>query len=270
MPINTPRKKPINLIFILALITSVLGLAGVAIAQSDESRIFFPLVVKAPPGRPPEAIMILSPASGSRITSPLRVSGEADPTFEQNLVVRVLQADGTLVTQAPTTIQADVGQRGPFEIELPISLPSEQNIFIQVFSDSARDGGITHLSSVGVMFTPTGPANIITRDPYPEQISIFQPQTGASISGGTVHVSGFALAGFEQTLLIEVLDEDGTVIGSQPVMVDAPDLGQPGPFEADVAYTVSQVQNGRIVVRDISPAFGGNAHLSSVEVNLAP
>lgn len=214
--------------------------------------------------------MILAPASGSRVTSPIQVSGVSDPTFEQNLVVRVLRADGSLVAEAPTTIQADAGQRGPFALDLPVSLTTEQNLFIQVFAESPRDGGVTHLSSVGVTFTPTGPEDIINRAPYPEQIAIFQPQTGATLTGGTVHVAGFGLAGFEQTLLVQVFDEDGEVVGSQPVMVAAPDLGEPGPFQADIAYTVSAAGPGRVVVRDISPAFGGDAHLSSVEVNLAP
>jgi hypothetical protein len=270
------RKKHVTIIAVVSLVVAALGAAGLAStrpaarAESTQSTLFFPLVFKNGAIRPEESIMILAPGSGSRVTSPIHVSGVSDPTFEQNLVVRVLQADGTLVAEAPTTIQADAGQRGQFALDLPVSLVSEQNIFIQVFATSARDGGVTHLSSVGVTFTPTGPEDIITRDPYPEQIAIFQPQTGAAVTGGSVHVSGFGLAGFEQTLLVEVLDEDGDVAGSEAVIVTAPDLGEPGPFQADVAYTVSAAGPGRIVVRDVSPAFGGDAHLSSVEVSLAP
>lgn len=232
--------------------------------------LYFPIIHKNFVPRPEESIMILTPASGSRVTSPIQISGVSDPTFEQNLVVRVLLADGTVVAEEPTTIQADAGQRGPFELDLPVDLTSEQNIFIQVFASSPRDGGITHLSSVGVAFTPSGPEDIITRLPFPEQIAIFTPVTGASISGGTVQVRGFGLASFEQTLVVEVLDEDGNVVGSQPVIVDAPGLGEPGPFQADIEYSVSEAGPGRIVVRDVSPAFGGDVHLSSVEVNLAP
>jgi hypothetical protein len=83
-------------------------------------------------------------------------------------------------------------------------------------------------------------------------------------------VRGFGLATFEQTLLVEVYNEMGEVVGSQPIMVDAPDIGYPGSFEANVSYTVSEAGYGRIVVQDISPAFGGISHLSSVEVYLTP
>ena len=68
-------------------------------------------------------------------------------------------------------------------------------------------------------------------------------------------MEGFALATFEQTLLIEILDSEGNVAGTESVIVQAPELGQPGPFSADVAYTVTEAGPGRIVVRDPSPAF---------------
>jgi hypothetical protein len=226
-----------------------------------------------PPGlpeRPEEAIMILEPGPGSRVSSPIRIMGWADSTFEQNLVIRVLTADGTQVALAPTTIQSELGQRGPFEIVLPVALTSEQNIFIQVYASSARDGGITHLSAVGVTFAPGGGTNIITREPHPEQITIFSPQIRDTFRGGVARVEGFGLASFEQTLVAEVQDENGQVIGMTPITVQAPDLGQPGPFSADIPYTLAQSGPGRIVVRDISPAFGGDVHLSSVEVLLEP
>lgn len=260
-----------SLVLSLTLIALALSPAQpVARAQGQTTTLYFPILFKNAFTRPQESIMILNPAAGSRVTNPIHVEGFSDPTFEQNLVVRVVRADGSLVTEAPTTIQADAGQRGPFSIDLPVSLTTEQNIFIQVYATSPRDGGVTHLSSTGVTFTPSGPADIDTRTAYPEQITIFQPHAGMAISGGSLQVTGFGLATFEQTLLVEVLDEEGDVVGSQPVTVDSPTLGEPGTFQATVPYTLTAAGPGRVVVRDVSPAFGGNVHLSSVEVDLAP
>jgi hypothetical protein len=47
-------------------------------------------------------------------------------------------------------------------------------------------------------------------------------------------------------------------------------MGQPGPFAADIPYTLTAAGPGRIQVRDLSPAFGGDTHLNSVEVTLQP
>lgn len=220
--------------------------------------------------RQEEAILILEPGPGSRVTSPVRVAGIADPTFEQALAVSMVLDDGSEIALSPAQIAAEVGNRGPFELDLPFTVSGERQAFIQVFATSARDGGITHLASVGVTIADSGPKNIIPIEPYPERIEIFQPKLNETISGGVVHVEGFALASFEGTLVVEVLDENGDVIGSRPLIVAAPDIGQPGPYAVDVPYQLDAGGPGRIVVRDPSPAFGGDAHLASVEVTLEP
>jgi hypothetical protein len=217
-----------------------------------------------------EAIFIQEPGPGSRLTSPLTVAGLADPTFEQNLVVRLVLDDGTELAVAPTTIAADVGQRGPYTVDLPFTTSGERQAFLQVYAASPRDGGITHLASVGVLIADAGPETVTPVEAQPERIRIDQPGPGDTVGGGVAHVEGFGLASFEQTLLVELLDVDGNVLASQPVTVAAPDLGQPGPFSADIPYTLAAPGPGRLVIRDISPAFGGDVHLASIEISLAP
>lgn len=225
--------------------------------------------VPSPPSSD-EAILILEPGPGSRVISPLHVAGIADPTFEQTLVVRIVRIDGTELALQPVTIAADLGSRGPFAGEVHFTTAGEESAFIQVYTESARDGGVIHLNSVGVMLTVTGPARVEPKSPHPEQILIHSPEMGAVVQGGSVTVEGFGLAGFEGTLVIEIQDAEGNVVGSQPIIVEAPDIGLPGPFSAEVIYLVGEAGPGRVVVRDISPAFGGDSHLSSVEISLEP
>ena len=217
-----------------------------------------------------EAILILEPGPGSRVVGKINLSGVADPTFEQHLLVKVTLDDGTEIASVPTIIGVEAGKRGPFSVEIPFSVDTERQAFIQVSSSSARDGGTTHLSSVTVTLSPTGPERINKVEPHPEQIIILQPAPGAEISGGMVHVQGYGWASFEQTLVVDILDIDGNVIGSQPVIVNSPEMGEPGPFEVDVAYTLQTPGPGRVVVRDPSVVIPSDVHLTSVEVNLSP
>jgi hypothetical protein len=226
--------------------------------------------VEPTPERPDEAILILFPGSSSIVTSPVTVSGLADPTFEQTLVVRILLTDNTVLALTPTTIQADMGERGRFSVDVPFEVESTTQGFIQVFAQSARDGGITHLSTVGVALAPSGPETIVPGQYHPEQIWIQEPVLGQTVSGGIVRVQGYALASFEQTLVIDVYDEAGNLVGSKPTMTHAPDYGLPGPFDDTVSYSVNSVGPGRIVVRDPSVAFVGDYHIASVEITLAP
>lgn len=219
---------------------------------------------------PREAIFLRAPGPGSRVVSPLPVEGSADPTFEQNLVARLLDFDGAVLAQEPLTIEAPLGERGPFAGELGFTVAGEQPAALQVFSTSARDGGITHLDAAIVTLLPEGETEITAAEPAAERIQIRAPEAGQVVEGGRVTVRGFGWASFEQTLVAEVHDAAGSVVGRAPITVDAPDLGEPGPFEVQVAYSVSEPGPGRIVVLDPSPAFGGPVHLNSVEIELRP
>jgi hypothetical protein len=222
------------------------------------------------PGEQEEEIMILQPASGSRVTSPVTISGIADPTHDQTLIIRIIDEEGQEITSVRTPIQAASGNRGPFSEEVAFSITGDRQAFIQVLTESPRDGGRTHLSSVGLRLSETGPEEIRIATPYPERIAIFQPRTGETLSGGGAFVEGFALASFEQTLIVAILDEEGEVLNMEPVTVRAPDLGYHGPFSIMMTYSVPASQPGRIVVIDPSPAHGDDTHLSSVEVILEP
>jgi hypothetical protein len=217
-----------------------------------------------------EAILILEPGPGSTVTSPVRVSGIADPTFEQNLVIQVINIDGEVLTIQPTQIQADIGERGPFESEISIEINETTQAWIQVYTTSARDGGITHLHSVAVFLAPEGPEQIRIVEPHQERIIIFSPSNNEELRNGSVTIEGFALASFEQHLLAEVMDSEGRVIGFAPITVQAPDLGRPGPFVVTLPYEAGTSGPGRIVVRDPSVAFPGDMHLSSVEIQFVP
>jgi hypothetical protein len=200
----------------------------------------------------------------------LRVAGIADPTFEQTLAVRLVLDDGTELALGPVTIEAELGQRGPFSGELDFTISEERNVLLQVYNQSTRDGGITHLASVGVTLAPDGPINLVPSAPRSESLHIIQPALGDRISGGIVRVRGDGLASFEGTLVIEIYDEDGSLVGSEPLIVDAPEMGMPGTFDLEVAYAIGAEGVGRIVVVDPLPVFDGIGHIASVEVTLAP
>ena len=107
-------------------------------------------------------------------------------------------------------------------------------------------------------------------EPHPEQIQILSPVVGQTLSGGIVTVEGYGWASFEQNLVIELYDEQGNLLAQQPIIVESPEMGQPGPFQAELEYTLAAPGAGRIVARDPSVAFAGDVHLSSVEVRLEP
>jgi hypothetical protein len=235
------------------------------------------------PGQPPvaESILILTPGNNTTVASPVRVSGAADPTFEQNLVVQIEDVDGAVLATQSTTIQADAA-RGPFEVQVPFTILQAGPGRISVFSTSARDGGLIHLASVDVMLTPGSAPAPAAGPVHYETHMILAPAPQAAISGGSLHVTGFSDYVFEAQLALALCGEGGAgapdpicgtadnLLATGTAMLSSSDVGQPGPFAGDLTYKVSTTVNARLVVYSRSARDGGIVHLSTVPVKLAP
>lgn len=224
-----------------------------------------------PPDLPPEAILILSPGPGSRVTGSVLVTGLADSTFENNLVIEVRDVNGNVVGMTPVIISAEPGGRGPFAAAVAFTSPGEVTPGrVAVYHASARDGHLIHLASVVVILLPSGSAQELKPGlDHPEDVVIHMPALLDVVSGGTVHVSGYAAPTFEQNLLLAVLDENGVEVGVGFTTIQT-SMGEPGPFDADVPYSVTHEQPGSVQVYATSPLDGGIEHLASVEVILQP
>lgn len=234
-----------------------------------------------------EAILIGSPGLASAIRSPMTVSGQSRPTFEQTLLVAIYSADGELIAQQPTTIAAEAGSPGPFSAELHFSVSEEQPGRVAVMETSALDGGIVHLASVEVTLLPGGEARLLAQPVASENIDIQSPAPNTSIAGGNLTVSGFSAYYFESNLglllcgagagpsveastLAHSICGDASVLASSFASIAAPDIGQPGPFSGTLSWSVSQAVPGRIVLYAGSMRDGGLLHLSSIPVLIQP
>jgi len=230
-----------------------------------------------------EVITISQPGSGSQVLSPVMVQGEADSTFEQNLVIHVTGEDGSLLAEMPTTIQTPLGERGPFSQEVTFSVSEPQAGRISIFSASAMDGSLEHLSSADVILLPSGAAQITQASTSQESITILEPLPLAEISGGSVLFNGFSDYYFESTLGVALCgggDGSGNLdllcgttdnlLAQGSVIIEAPDIGQPGPFAGEIAYSVSATMPARLVVYASSPRDGGLIHLNSIPIQLQP
>jgi hypothetical protein len=261
--------------------------SGTAIAASTVAPTTAPptsVQATVVPGQPQvtEAILILNPGNSASVSSPVRVSGESDPTFEQSLVVQITDANGTVLATQPTTIQSAGAARGPFDAQVPFTISASGPGRISVFSTSPRDGGLVHLASVEVTLTTSGPLEPIVGQTHNETHIILEPAPQASLSGGAVHVSGFSDYVFESQLSLALCGEGGSgapdrvcgtagnVLATGSATLTAPDVGQPGPFAGDLTYHVSATVHGRLAVYSRSARDGGILHLTSVPVQIAP
>jgi immunoglobulin-like protein involved in spore germination len=230
----------------------------------------------------PEAILIIQPGIAAAVTSPVHVTGEADPTFEQNLVVQITDQFGGVLVTTPTTILVEAGQRGPYAVDVSFSVAADQPGRISVYSTSARDGGLIHLASVEVNLLASGPASPAAAATHPESLIINGPALNAAVSGGVIHLEGYSQYVFENQLAVVLCGEGGQgdpepVCGTTDnvleigfASVSSPDVGLPGPYAGDLPYGIAAPIQARLVVYSVSPRDGGILHLATTPIQLNP
>lgn len=100
-------------------------------------------------------------------------------------------------------------------------------------------------------------------------IDITEPQPGATADGTLVVRGSTNFWPFEATLVAQIRDAAGNVLGMTPVMVQAPDIGQGGPFEGTVEFTApDEPQAGSLEVFEASAKDGSIVVLQTVPVQL--
>jgi germination protein M len=85
-------------------------------------------------------IVVSQPESGSRVTSPVTVSGSAN-VFEANVTVNVLDAKGRVVGSTSTTATCGTGCRGTYSVDVRFRTDREQQGTIVVSDDDAAGNG---------------------------------------------------------------------------------------------------------------------------------
>jgi hypothetical protein len=87
--------------------------------------------------------------SGSR----LPVKGEAR-TFENNVVYRLLGADGKELAKGHTTATGEMGTFSPFTLSIPLKPEFGGEATLEVFESSAKDGSVINLVKVPITLHP--------------------------------------------------------------------------------------------------------------------
>jgi hypothetical protein len=97
---------------------------------------------------------------------------------------------------------------------------------------------------------------------------ILQPKVDQLVAGGVVTINGLARPINGSPLILELFTQEGNMIGTRQVSLPA----NKGfvPFKVEMTYTVSQIRNVRLVVRQAGQRISGTAALSSIVFRVKP
>ncbi|MEW6241850.1 MAG: Gmad2 immunoglobulin-like domain-containing protein, partial [Chloroflexota bacterium] len=104
-----------------------------------------------------------------------------------------------------------------------------------------------------------------------ERAWLSSPLAGSQVTGGEVVVSGKFRPFNEESFIIELLDQDGRVLGTRVLELGvASDPDGYIPFSTTVPYSVSAPTPAKLVLRQADPRITGLMYLLSLELILNP
>lgn len=285
------KVKPVETIVEPVLIHPTNSVVSTLIPTENIPTVVTPTATTMPTNTPmpeniiidlPEVIDIQYPFSSGKVPATgFTVQGMAEPTFEQNLIIRIVDMDGNEQVLLPTTIQAEMGTRGLFSEELELNARLDSSAMLQIFSRSAKDGSLEHLNSRILNFVSDfdEPENLY---PLTEKIVITGLRVGQFNTRLELQAEGLAVGIFENTLEYKLCGDGGVgtsdficggadnVITAGIIQLEAPEMGQPGTFILRAEIPHGKWKTGRLVIYTTSAANGEIEHASSAIIKNGP
>ncbi|HTX78023.1 MAG TPA: hypothetical protein VMC62_00065 [Longilinea sp.] len=222
---------------------------------------------------PPYAdVSIDQPGSLSKVTSPFYMEAGAILGDNAKIQIDLIDEYGQFLYQKTLTYSGYAGARVYFSQQIPFQIGGVAESARMVVSTHDNFGRLQAVRAVDLILIQMGD-NVITagteaREPY----LIRQPKANATVSGGVLHLVGLADPVNATPLVIELTDEQGTVVGSATVTVPPPsgDLSHT-PFAVDIPYSVNSSTPVRLNIHQNSDGrLPGIMALTSETVVLNP
>lgn len=152
----------------------------------------------------------------------------------------------------------------------PAAAPSSPTAQPTLVADQAVPTMVPTQAVPSIMPTQALPTAPATGTPTPDKIITIAEPAAGSILEQTVTVRGTTnFWPFEATLAGQVKDAQGNILGMGPLMVQAPDIGQGGPFEGTLSFTPpAEAQTGTLEIFEASAKDGSIVVQQTVAVQL--
>jgi hypothetical protein len=186
------------------------------------------------------------------------------------VLVELLGEDGRLLmreVRSYQSLESDWVSLG-IEVEYGINAAAENGrVQISVVDEHGR---LKSLNSVDLILLSAGNKDLNQPPDQLENIYIQSPKANTLIQGGTMRVSGLARLRSTLPLRIEILTNDGRIVGTRQVSITPTPRSTFGTFAIDVPYSIDHTNRVRLQIWEPGESIPGPVHLSSLEVILGP
>jgi hypothetical protein len=219
---------------------------------------------------PLSEIEINSPGPWSKVTSPFSLRALLVPGDGGKVTIELLGEDGRLLFRKISFLLEDLGRKAGMveEIEFDIAAVAE-TARLQILVDDAF-GRPRAISSVDLILLSEGVAEINVPGDLLAPVVVTDPLPDALIQGGTLILTGLARPIQDQFLVVELVSEQGKVVGNRVIEVPNVVNNEHSIFVVEIPYNVDDPTRVRLTIRERGDRIAGAIHLLSMEVLLSP
>jgi LysM repeat protein len=201
---------------------------------------------------PPTAIEVFSPLTNERYRSPIDVNG-LTRTFEGNVYLRLLAADGTLLGQRRA--RGGMTSFAFFHSYLRFEVTQETAAVLEIYEAAAADQ-----PPITIVRIP------LTLEPGQRLIDLNLPTPGTDVCG-QVLVQGYSNT-FEANVVVELAERNGSVLAS--ANATGGNLGVYGEFAAYLNPNLTTPRAALVGAYEVSPRDGVRVDHARVPISLYP
>jgi hypothetical protein len=229
-----------------------------------------PLVTPVPqPAAGSDVIEIALPGALSEILSPLTGYGYAVPGYERLAhLVLVGETGDTLASQR-------LGLYTPytwayFYWTVPYQITGLAELARLSIYTQDEFGRMTALNSVHVILQSEGAQVINPGSDLEERVLVDSPAAKTRVGGGILKLHGKMRPFDSLPLQVQLIDQQGNVLGQVLVPISPTPLDDYVPFQASVPYTVQGLTEALLQISQADDRIPGMMYLYSQELYLAP
>lgn len=206
----------------------------------------------------------------SLVTSPIQATFHLTERIVKVARIELFGENGRLLARHVRNFDGIPWGANQFTQNLEFEINAAAELSRLVVSVEDRFGRLTDVNSVNLVLLSTGMTKLNPASALWQRIIIQEPQPKGLVQGGKLIVSGRARPNSDQPLRVMLITEDGKTIGQRLAGVTISIPGDYGTFITEVPYTVSDLVFALLVVYEDGKPISDIAHLSSLEVILAP
>jgi hypothetical protein len=207
----------------------------------------------------------------SPVISPIKLVTRLTSQVGKTMRVELYGEDGRLLARYLRTFQRIPWEAARVDVDLAFEIDGAGEIGRVVVSVEDVFGRLMDVNSVNLLLLSHGATQPNPATALWQRLIIEEPSPMEMVQGGVLIITGRALPNNpDQPLRVTLVGEDGHTLGQRLAKVNVETPGDYGVYVAEVPYTVTALTPARLVIFEEGEPISDIAHLSSIEVLLAP